>query len=1213
MSNEHQSTSINVSQTTPSAVPSAEEMRYTIERLAARLDLLERGSGEQSSMDTTPTGIDDAIQERTPDRDFLPYTRFREALPSLQKDFFRSQMPEADRRKFLSECPRNLERIYQPPPLNSVAMGHASKRYDAQLSDVQYRLSGLTRPMDFFLHRVLTQESVTVDEAVDFINVMHELLMDTASHVTQLRIDNMYRGAGIQGQAPRLLNCNPAPLVDTKELLDHVNLQRSWSSIGRRPKRGKANSTSDQAITDHSPRDSNHGVQHKAPQVQLGGRLHQFQQAWDRLTDERWVRSIIQHGFKIPFSTPPPLSLGICSKQPHHNQKEYQAIEDEIIQLLAKNAIEPASGSWGFHSHLFTIPKKTGERRPVLNLRPLNQFVQRRHFKMETLKTTCQMINTGDYLTSIDLSDAFLHVLIHHASRRYLRFQWENNTFQFRVLPFGLSLSPLVFTKILRPVLKWARRKGIRLAAYLDDILIVAKDQATSKNHTHLVLSKLRELGFLVKLSKSSLIPQQQIQHLGFQIDSAQMTLKVPKEKVRDLRRDALRMLHTGKSTIRQVASFVGKAQSLTAAVFPARLKSRYLMMAKNQALRHTNDWSHACPLTPLAIQELEWWRDKLSQWNGLGLLPVNPQYEIYTDASQSGWGIVCNQRIWSQSWNATELPFHINYKELLVIWKVVQLRQFQGKILRIYCDNTTTIAYVNKFGGTISPLLTDLATKIWDWCLKTNTRLTLAYVPTHFNPADSPSRRLDAQLEWQISKEYFNYLNRRWGPHQVCHLASASNSNAHGRSIVPVDQPRSSICLSTLEPYHASHQQSTSRTHQHDVDHTAMDVGNVVPYDTLINQSSSTDSTSPSRTSSARPRSPSAPEEPSLAVSGLGLKMRRLTAEGVDERALTIIASAQGRTQARKDNLQDRYIRWCLSHSCNPQSPASLVNFLADARITRGLAASTLQAYRSTLLDLFEDRQAAASSAPLQTFLQAINSQTVRQEKNTSVDINPVTHHFRNLGSNSLLPIAQLTSKLCWLLGVCGFLRASDIERICLDASDWQSHPNKLILVVVGPKEKRSGQRVRRTVYIDAHPETALCPVSAFRTYVARHASFPCRKPHPWLEHVTINYLMRHVHDHSKPLFAQRINNHIKRIMALLPASDRHIRARALGATRAVLAGASVDEIVAHGHWSSKTIFNEFYRLSTESRANFTALTLNTSDLSPALNSQSMDPPSEV
>jgi hypothetical protein len=51
--------------------------------------------------------------------------------------------------------------------------------------------------------------------------------MDTGSHITQLRIDNMYRGAGIQDPAPRLVNSNPAPLVDTKELLDHANLQKS--------------------------------------------------------------------------------------------------------------------------------------------------------------------------------------------------------------------------------------------------------------------------------------------------------------------------------------------------------------------------------------------------------------------------------------------------------------------------------------------------------------------------------------------------------------------------------------------------------------------------------------------------------------------------------------------------------------------------------------------------------------------------------------------------------------------------------------------------------------------------------------------------------------------------------------------------------------------------------------------------------------------------
>jgi hypothetical protein len=67
-----------------------------------------------------------------------------------------------------------------------------------------------------------------------------------------------------------------------------------------------------------------------------------------------------------------------------------------------------------------------------------------------------------------------LHVLVHRSSRRFLQFAWQGRLFQFRVLPFGMSLSPLVFTKILRPVLRWARRKGIRLSAYLDDLLIIA-------------------------------------------------------------------------------------------------------------------------------------------------------------------------------------------------------------------------------------------------------------------------------------------------------------------------------------------------------------------------------------------------------------------------------------------------------------------------------------------------------------------------------------------------------------------------------------------------------------------------------------------------------------------------------------------------------------------------------------------------------------------
>jgi hypothetical protein len=191
------------------------------------------------------------------------------------------------------------------------------------------------------------------------------------------------------------------------------------------------------------------------------------------MTDSTWINNIIQSGYIILFDKPPPLHLPPLH-DPFNSPEEWIAIDAEVRSLLQKRAIEECSGR-GFYSRIFTIPKKTGDLRPVLNLRPLNKFLTAPKFKMETLTNICRMLKPNHWLTSIDLSDAFLHVAVHPASRKYLRFRWGAASYQFRTLPFGLSLSPFVFTKIVRPILKWAREKGIRISAYLDDILIAAR------------------------------------------------------------------------------------------------------------------------------------------------------------------------------------------------------------------------------------------------------------------------------------------------------------------------------------------------------------------------------------------------------------------------------------------------------------------------------------------------------------------------------------------------------------------------------------------------------------------------------------------------------------------------------------------------------------------------------------------------------------------
>ncbi|OMJ08288.1 hypothetical protein AYI69_g11127, partial [Smittium culicis] len=55
----------------------------------------------------------------------------------------------------------------------------------------------------------------------------------------------------------------------------------------------------------------------------------------------------------------------------------------------------------------------------------------------------------------------FMYILVFKQCQKYLRIHWNGCCFQFRVLPFGLSLSPLAFAKVLRPVLQWTSPSNV--------------------------------------------------------------------------------------------------------------------------------------------------------------------------------------------------------------------------------------------------------------------------------------------------------------------------------------------------------------------------------------------------------------------------------------------------------------------------------------------------------------------------------------------------------------------------------------------------------------------------------------------------------------------------------------------------------------------------------------------------------------------------------
>ena len=149
------------------------------------------------------------------------------------------------------------------------------------------------------------------------------------------------------------------------------------------------------------------------------------------------------------------------------------AVEEEVQKLLAKGTIrkvEPCPGQ--FISRLFLIAKKDGSFRPVVNLKLLNRYIARVHFKMEGINMLKDLLLGNNWMASIDLKDTYLLVAMKAEHEKYFRFVWAEQTHEFQCLPFGLSSAPRVFTKFLKPVVGLLRQQGIRLVIFLDNMLV---------------------------------------------------------------------------------------------------------------------------------------------------------------------------------------------------------------------------------------------------------------------------------------------------------------------------------------------------------------------------------------------------------------------------------------------------------------------------------------------------------------------------------------------------------------------------------------------------------------------------------------------------------------------------------------------------------------------------------------------------------------------
>lgn len=527
-----------------------------------------------------------------------------------------------------------------------------------------------------------------------------------------------------------------------------------------------------------SPGDPSSGEDSSEEIVSLAGRLSAFVKNWKSLTSNSTIISWVR-GYKIPFHSK--VSQTFMPAESQWSPRERREIQSSILTLIDKGAVRKCVDMQGqFISKIFLVPKQSGGFRLVLNLKDLNEFVSTEHFKLEDHKTVIKMVTKDCFMATVDLTDAYYLISIREQDRKFLRFYFEKELYEFCCLPFGLSSAPFVFTKILKPLFSFLRLRGFMSVVYLDDILVLGDSYEECLRNLSETSCWLRFLGFLINDQKSQLTPNKTANYLGFIYNSEDMSVSLPMEKIRKTEDLLNELSKIERCSIRFFARFVGILISICPAIPYGWLYTKRFEREKFLALqKNSGDFDAMMSIPEYLSKDFQWWSKNVSCCKN-PIRDFSFKLEIFSDASLSGWGIVANDRSSHGFWTDLDLVHDINYLELRAA--LFGLKCFAKDLkdcqILLRIDNTTAISYINRMGSIQFLHLSEVAREIWRWCEDRNIWVFASYIRSKENvEADFESRRLKPETEYELSAEAFQTIVTSFGQPDIDLFASRANN----------------------------------------------------------------------------------------------------------------------------------------------------------------------------------------------------------------------------------------------------------------------------------------------------------------------------------------------------------------------------------------------------------------------------------------------------
>ncbi len=444
----------------------------------------------------------------------------------------------------------------------------------------------------------------------------------------------------------------------------------------------------------------------------------------------------------------------------------------------------------------FVIPKarRPGQFRDVWDMRPVNRCLPRRPFKFGTLETVAHMIGKDWWFATLDLKDAYHHVGLDPYTSRFCAFRWLGRLIVSLVLSFGLSLTPWLFTKVMKvPITKW-RSEGVLVVAYLDDLIVMAASKEQLLSHMEVVKRDLEALGLTVNWAKSRWEPQQRGEWLGVTIDTVKGVYEITTEQLSRLQRELATFISDtvekgSRMSARQMAKLAGHIICWKRALPPAVLITRELFLCfKDVAGR----WGTAVPVSEAALHDARWLLSNLDNWNGKSIWKDSRLQTVHvtTDASELFWAaktVVAGRTlelrgplpVGMRGLSSTLRELHavrMCFEEVapLLVGFTAQLRS----------DSQAAVANVTRAGAGSAEMWAEVRL-IWEAALKHGFELSHpVWIPREDNTEVDSWTRAEADLgNWSVAQAAFDKAVRLWGPLEFDRFAMPSNTKCRAFS----------------------------------------------------------------------------------------------------------------------------------------------------------------------------------------------------------------------------------------------------------------------------------------------------------------------------------------------------------------------------------------------------------------------------------------------